>query len=255
MFEVFVFLKEKDLAISVQGDQERVLSFLEGLKGEKLLVPTAAPESALKGIGNVIHLEGERTLDPKEIEERSYSIIEKLLPEGFSSMEKKVASRMIHASGDPMVARMIKISKGAVEKGVDALRKVKKIITDTKMVAWGINKKLLEKTGCEVVCALELAEGKGKETRSYKAFKILGDSLKESIVAIGNAPTALMACLEMAEEGVTPSLIIGTPVGFVQAREAKELLAKSPIPHITLLGTRGGSSIAAAAINALLSLV
>ncbi len=255
MFEVFVFLKDRDIAVSVQGDLDKVLGFIDGLEGEKLLVSTAAPEGALKEKGEVIPLEDEKTLDPEEIERRSYSTIEKLLPEGLGKMERKVVERMVHASGDPMVARMIRISKGAIEKGLDALKSGEKIITDTRMVASGISRKLLEKVECELVCALDLMDESGGETRSYRAFRNLGDILNGSIVAIGNAPTALMACLEMVDEGVIPSIVIGTPVGFVQAKELKELLARSSVPHITLFGTRGGSSIAAAAVNALLSLI
>ena len=169
-----------------------------------------------------------------------------------------VVKRVVHSSGDPEVARLMKFSPSAIPCGLSAIVKGKPIFTDIRMVAVGINNHLAKGCGCRISCALEEAERQewGQEdglTRTATAMHHLGTRLNGAIVAIGNAPTALLALLDLIErEEVKPALVVGMPVGFVQAKESKEALMKRDIPYITITGTRGGSAMAAATVNALL---
>jgi precorrin-8X/cobalt-precorrin-8 methylmutase len=168
--------------------------------------------------------------------------------------------RMIHACGMTDLPRDVETSTGAAEGGRDALLAGAPIICDSAMLAAGVTRARLP---CEnnVRCALrddgiaELARTLGT-TRSAAAFELLRDRLGGSVVAIGNAPTALFHLLEMWAAGAPrPALVLGFPVGFVGAAESKAALAANDlgIPYITLHGRRGGSAIASAAVNALAS--
>jgi precorrin-8X/cobalt-precorrin-8 methylmutase len=171
---------------------------------------------------------------------------------------EKVAVRLIHACGMTDIAADLAASPGAAMKGRQALRAGAKILCDAHMVADGVTRKRLPVNN-EVICTLrdpmvpELATKIGN-TRSAAALDLWLPHLAGSIVAIGNAPTALFRLLEMLDEGAPkPALILGLPVGFVGAVESKaELAANSRgVPFITLHGRRGGSAMAAAAVNAL----
>ncbi|WIW71910.1 MULTISPECIES: precorrin-8X methylmutase [Anaerosinus] len=197
---------------------------------------------------------------PSEIERRSMEIIAPYLKEYHLSEEEiKVYSRIIHASGDPEYAPIIKIHQDAISKAKAALLNGADIYTDVEMVRTGINKKRLAEYGGQVHCLIadpEVAK-KAKEegiTRSMAAVRSFGKALNGSIVAIGNAPTALFEILHlMQQEEIYPALIIGVPVGFVGAAESKEhLMETSPVPYITVRGNKGGSPIAAAITNAIL---
>lgn len=198
--------------------------------------------------------------NPAAIEARSMEIIAPYLKEyGLSQQETKVFSRIIHASGDPDYAQIIKIHPGAIQAGCDALKAGRQIFCDVEMVRTGINKRRLAEFGGTVNCLIsdESIAVTAKElgiTRSMAAMRAFGEKLNGAIVAIGNAPTALFEVLNIMENtGIRPALIIGVPVGFVGAAESKELLiATSTVPYITVLGTKGGSPIAAAITNALL---
>lgn len=197
---------------------------------------------------------------PSEIERRSMEIIAPYLKEYHLSEEEiKVYSRIIHASGDLEYAPIIKIHQDAISKAKAALLNGADIYTDVEMVRTGINKKRLAEYGGQVHCLIadpEVAK-KAKEegiTRSMAAVRSFGKALNGSIVAIGNAPTALFEILHlMQQEEIYPALIIGVPVGFVGAAESKEhLMETSPVPYITVRGNKGGSPIAAAITNAIL---
>ena len=200
---------------------------------------------------------------PMEIETRSMEIIAPYL-EGMNLDEKavKVYSRIIHAAGDVEYAPIIRIGAGAIDKALVALRSGSYIYTDVEMVRTGINKRKLASFGGEVHCliaddevaAMAKAEG---ITRSMAAMRKFGKKLEGSIVAIGNAPTALFEVLRLVrEEGIRPACIVGIPVGFVGAADSKRELAENGIvPYITVEGTKGGSPIAAAAINAMMYLI
>ena len=197
---------------------------------------------------------------PMEIEKRSMEIIAPHL-EGLTLTddEKKVCSRIIHASGDVSYAQIIKIHPEAVEMIKSAIKRGANVFTDVEMVKQGINRRSLMKFGGEIFCKVadddvrELATAKSI-TRSMAAMKIFGERLNNQIIVIGNAPTALFEVLRLVkEENIRPAAIIGVPVGFVGAAKSKsELSSQKIIPYITVAGTKGGSSIAVAAFNAIL---
>lgn len=198
--------------------------------------------------------------EPMAIEERSMEIIAPYLAElNLTPEETKIFSRIIHAAGDPEYSKVIKIHQEAIQAGCNALKAGCDIFCDVEMVRTGINKRRLADNGGTVHCLIadEDVAANAKKlgiTRSMVAMRTFGERLHGSIVAIGNAPTALFEVLTiMKETAVRPALIIGVPVGFVGASESKELLAEtSPVPYITVRGNKGGSPIAAAITNALL---
>jgi precorrin-8X/cobalt-precorrin-8 methylmutase len=189
-------------------------------------------------------------------------IVEKLLPPTLkiTGEERRIVKRVVHASGDPQIASLMKFSPSALPSGLNALAQGSPIFADVQMVAAGINKHLAEACGCLVACAMDeiIGQEPAREqniTRAAAAMHHLGQRLNEAIVIIGNAPTALLALLELIDnDPIKPSLIVGMPVGFVQARESKEELMKRGVPYITIAGTRGGSAMAAATVNALLKM-
>lgn len=195
-----------------------------------------------------------------EIELQSMQVIENLLPANLSvsNDEREVVKRIIHASGDPAIVEYIRFSSNAVQIGINSLRKGNPVYTDVRMVYEGINKHLANKNRIAIHCMLDAInnykEGLNhSHTRTSLAIKTLGKKLNDSIVVIGNAPTALLALIELIDRGeVTPSLVIGMPVGFIQAKESKDELMKRSVPYITITGTRGGSAMAVATVNALL---
>ena len=144
-----------------------------------------------------------------------------------------------------------------ITAAVSAVRSGATIYTDVRMLAAGINRRITEHFGCRVVCALDQPDVAARAaeagiTRSRAAFESLGQALDGALVAVGNAPTALLALLDLIKEGrARPACVVGMPVGFVQARESKERLYHSGVPCVTLRGFRGGSALAAAAINAI----
>lgn len=200
---------------------------------------------------------------PMEIESRSFEIIFPYV-RGLNLREDelKIYSRIIHAAGDVEYAPIIKISATAIESAKAAIKRGANIFTDVEMVRTGINKRTLKKFGGEVFCKVadeEVREVAAREqiTRSMAAMRSFGESLNGAVVAIGNAPTALFEVLRLvAEENISPAVIVGVPVGFVGAADSKaELLAQEKVPYITVTGTKGGSPIAVAAVNAILYLL
>lgn len=198
--------------------------------------------------------------NPQRIEERSMEIIAPYLAGlNLSEGEIKIYSRIIHAAGDPDYANHIRIHPKAVTAGIEAFRSGADVYCDVEMVRTGINRRKLAEFGGQTHCLIadETVAAKAKETgitRAMAAIQTFGEKLHGSVVAIGNAPTALFELLKlMRETSIRPSLIIGVPVGFVGAAESKELLAaESPVPFITVAGNKGGSPIAAATTNAIL---
>jgi precorrin-8X/cobalt-precorrin-8 methylmutase len=177
----------------------------------------------------------------------------------FPRDEELVAVRMIHACGMIEIAAGLVFSQEAVAQARHALRRGAPILCDSKMLARGI---IAARLPCanEVICTLDapsvpsLAQKLGT-TRSAAALELWRDRLDGAIVAIGNAPTALYRLLEMFDEtSARPACVIGMPVGFVGAAESKEaLIADARVPFITLKGRKGGSAMAAAALNAIAS--
>jgi precorrin-8X/cobalt-precorrin-8 methylmutase len=199
---------------------------------------------------------------PEAIEQQSMEIAEKFLPTSpnMSAEERSATKRVIHASGDLQVASLIKFSPSAISSGLNALAKGSPIFTDVRMVATGINDSLAKTCGCSIICAMDETKGlkQAKEqntTQAAAAMRHLGKRLNGSIVAIGNAPTALLALLDLIDhKEIKPALVVGMPVGFVQAKESKDELMNRDVPYITVVGTRGGSAMAAATVNALLKI-
>ena len=198
--------------------------------------------------------------EPMAIENRSMELIAPHLAElHLDERATKLYSRLIHASGDVGYAPITRVHPEAIDRAIEALKAGAHIYTDVEMVRTGINKKKLASFGGEVHCLVADPEiaAEAKElgiTRSMVAMRKFGKALDGSIVAIGNAPTALFEVLRLVrEEGIRPACIVGIPVGFVGAAESKAELAENGIvPYITVEGTKGGSPIAAAAINALM---
>ncbi|MET8841808.1 precorrin-8X methylmutase [Streptomyces rubiginosohelvolus] len=179
---------------------------------------------------------------------------------GLPADVSQVAVRMIHACGMVDLVTDLAFSPNAVADARAALRAGAPILCDVAMVASGVTRKRLPADN-DVVCTLsdpsvpELAAKLGT-TRSAAALELWRDRLEGAVVAVGNAPTALFRLLEMIEEGAPrPAAVIGVPVGFVGAMESKEALAEHPsgLEHLIVRGRRGGSAIAAAALNAIAS--
>ncbi|MEU0982792.1 precorrin-8X methylmutase [Streptomyces griseus] len=179
---------------------------------------------------------------------------------GLPADISQVAVRMIHACGMVDLVRDLAFSPNAVADARAALRAGAPILCDVAMVASGVTRKRLPADN-DVVCTLsdpsvpELAAKMGT-TRSAAALELWRDRMEGAVVAVGNAPTALFRLLEMIEEGAPrPAAVIGVPVGFVGAMESKEALAEHPsgLEHLIVRGRRGGSAIAAAALNAIAS--
>lgn len=198
---------------------------------------------------------------PGEIEGESFRLIsEEIGDHGFDDRTFKVVQRVIHATGDFSFKDNMRFSPGAIEAGIAAIRAGKDILTDVTMVAAGIGKTLLGRWGGRVICRVGdpeiavLAKAAGK-TRSEVAIAE-GFTSNIGIIAIGNAPTALVTAIRLvAAAGPGPApLIVGVPVGFVNAAESKALLVEENSCCITSLGRKGGSPVAAAIVNALLRL-
>ena len=196
---------------------------------------------------------------PADIEARSMEIIgQELGDRVFPADQLPVIKRAIHTSADFDYADNLVFSDGAVEKGIAAIKGGCTIVTDTQMAFSGVNKKVLEKFGGKAVCFMSdpdvAAEAKARgETRATVSMERAAALEGPVILAVGNAPTALVRACELLEEGkLRPDLIIGVPVGFVNVVESKELLLTMDTPHIVARGRKGGSNIAAAICNALL---
>ncbi|MCK7615584.1 precorrin-8X methylmutase [Roseibium sediminicola] len=197
--------------------------------------------------------------DPAAIYRQSFSTVRAEadlahLPDGL----KPVAVRLIHACGMTDLPQDLTWSDDVLGAAQAAFAEGAPVLCDVEMVAHGIIRSRLPES-CDVICTLNdrrvpgLAKDLGT-TRSAAAVELWRDRLQGAVVAIGNAPTALFHLLEMiAEGGPKPALILGFPVGFVGAAESKDALAENPfgVPYLAVRGRRGGSAMAAAAVNAL----
>ena len=201
---------------------------------------------------------------PAEIENGSMAIIRSELSSRGIELPPENAAvilRCIHASADFDYAANLRFTPGAVSAGVEALRRGTEIVTDTNMALAGISRPGLQRLGGAAYCFMaderiaEAARARGT-TRAVAAVDWAAAQHPAAILAIGNAPTALMRIAEKIETGLRPALVIGAPVGFVNVVESKEraleVCEKYGVPAIVALGRKGGSSIAAAVCNALL---
>jgi len=204
-------------------------------------------------------LDGIEIVKPADIEKRSFEILTEILGDRvFPPEHEPIVKRVIHTTADFEYADTLKISDDAVKSAIGAIKSGCNIVTDTRMAAAGINKKSLARFGGEVKCFIddeevaEKAKSMGVTRASVCMDKSAGDC-KNGIFAIGNAPTALLRLYELVKEGLlSPALVVGVPVGFVNVVESKELFKTAGVPFIISEGRKGGSNVAAAIINAIL---
>jgi precorrin-8X/cobalt-precorrin-8 methylmutase len=223
------------------------------------LLPTLENDPALEDllVERLSPLSGPAVDQPAEgaaIERRSYEIIDRQIRDwgSFDDDARQIVRRVVHATADISFARTLRIHPQAVQRGRAALAAGQPIICDVNMLAAG-----LTKVRNEVICAIGreevLALARDKScTRAAAAAEWLAPRLDGAIVAIGNAPTALWKVIELAASGgPRPAVVVGLPVGFVGAKESKLALLDSGLCYITNTSPRGGSPVAAAAVNAL----
>jgi precorrin-8X/cobalt-precorrin-8 methylmutase len=206
-------------------------------------------------------------LTPQAIEDRSFAIIAAEAGDHqWTEEEWAVVQRLVHTSADFDYVRETVISPGAIEAGVAALCAGAPIVTDTKMALCGISAARLSAWGNRLVCLIadERTQRRARETGTTRALaavdlvhELFFQNADGGIWVIGNAPTALFRLLEKLEDEPAwprPRLVVGLPVGFVNAAEAKTALRASGHPHVTNRGRKGGSNVAASVINALAEL-
>lgn len=193
------------------------------------------------------------------IEDQSFQIIRSEMgTHHFNALAETIVVRVIHATADFEFVQLLQLHPDAVTAGIAALRSGCAIITDVHMVEAGISQHLLQQVGGQTHCviadeAVRLRAEQEGTTRAVAAMRQLAPQMNGAIIAIGNAPTALLEVLRMVrEEGIRPALIVGVPVGFVSAVESKDELMTLDLPYITAQGRKGGSPVAAAIVNALL---
>lgn len=173
---------------------------------------------------------------------------------GNATPEDRIRQRCSIAVGDFAMADLMRFAGDPVKAGLAALERRAPVITDIRMVQAGILKR---GHASEVLCALDFGEEIARErgiTRTSAGFLALRDRIDGAVVVIGNAPSALLVVCDMVWEGVRPALIVGTPVGFVNAAESKEVLRALDVPSVSNAGTRGGTPVAVAAINEIVTI-
>ena len=197
-------------------------------------------------------------MKPDEIERSSFQIIDQEAgAHHFTAQQWSIVRRMIHTTADFEFKEMVRFHPHAVSAGIEAIRNGKMIITDTNMARVGIRKKEVETYGGQVKCFIndplihEKAAVTGG-TRAKAAVDMAVSEMKDGIYVVGNAPTALLRLIELVSaKKARPALIIGLPVGFVNAAESKAALMEMDYPHISNVGRKGGSNLAASVVNAL----
>jgi len=205
-----------------------------------------------------------QTRKGQEIEDESMQIIENEIgSHSYNDMEWPIVRRIIHSTADFDFARENKLlfHKDAISNAINALKNGCSVVTDVNGVIGLMNKQNPKDFGNNLICNIsdpELMESAKKvgKTRAQMSMRVAEKEIDGGIVAVGNAPTALLEVMEMVKEGlVKPALVIGIPVGFVSAVESKDELSKTDIPFITNVGRKGGSPCASAIINALYKLL
>ena len=209
-----------------------------------------------------------RVVNPEAIENESFRIIENELEEigakpALSPEEFSVLVRIIHATADFDFAKNVIFHPEAVKNAIEAIKRGENVIVDVEMIKAGINKSGLSKFGGQVLSFMadEDVVQKAKElgiTRAICSMRKAAEVCPQGIFAIGNAPTALFELIRLVRnKELFPSLVVGVPVGFVSAIEAKEealKLGDFGVPYIVARGRKGGTPVAVAAVNALIKL-
>ncbi|MGD6810422.1 MAG: sirohydrochlorin nickelochelatase [Candidatus Bathyarchaeia archaeon] len=258
-------VKEKEPQLSAKGIE---LVYGEPI-GSDERIADILEEKAFKAIGQQVKKDGEildaySVVESGKIVDKSMMLIRQAIGDDLAKLPKDkipIVERVVHTTADPEFAKLVVISDEAVKAGVDAIKAGAKIVTDVKMVKAGINEARLKKFGCKIYTymnderAMNLAKKEGL-TRSAAAMRLaIQDGLDGAVVLIGNAPTAAFELADQINAGkVKPALIVAVPVGFVGAAESKEVVEKLPVPYVVTRGRRGGSTIAVAVFNALLTL-
>jgi precorrin-8X/cobalt-precorrin-8 methylmutase len=200
-------------------------------------------------------------MKPADIEALSFQMIEKEAgPHGFPEDQWTIVRRMIHTSADFDYLTSVRFHPDAVRAGVRAISDGRNVVTDTHMARAGIRKSAILHFGGSLECLINdptvarVAQDSGC-TRARAAVDAAIPMMRKGIYVIGNAPTALLRLMELIEAGkAEPALVVGLPVGFVNAAESKALLVAMDIPYISNIGRKGGSNVAASVINALIVL-
>ena len=196
---------------------------------------------------------------PEDIEAESFRIIdsEVPVPRPYAGAQWEIVRRMIHTTADFEMLSLVRFHEKAVANGLHALKGGAVIVTDTEMAKRGMPVRRLDPLGCSVHCLMNdervMARAKAEGiTRAKAAVDVAAAELKPQIWVVGNAPTALIRLVELVDNGAAdPLLVVGMPVGFVNAAESKALLMSRDIPYISIEGRKGGSALAASVINAL----
>lgn len=205
-------------------------------------------------------IEAATSLKPEDIEEKSFEIIsEEADFSGFPPEQLPVIKRVIHATADFEFKNTLLFHPDAIKTGIEAIKAGKDVLTDVEMVKAGINKRMLETWGGQVQCHIRseeiLTQGSVNKTRAEMAIQwALNTRHNIGIIAIGNAPTALLKTIDLLKDRASKILVVGVPVGFVNALESKHLLADQGFPFITALSRKGGTPVAVAIVNALLKM-
>jgi len=205
-------------------------------------------------------------IEPQDIEQASFEIIRdeffektSIEPSQLDPDRFKIIQRVIHATGDFSFAHTLCFHMDAISQGIAAIHAGKNIYCDVTMAAAGISSKMLARHGGSVICHIndrtieDEARNQGKTRTETALARIEKDNV--GIIAIGNAPTALVGAMKMIERGtISPDLLIGVPVGFVNAAESKTILKEKRYPFITCTGRKGGTPVAVSIVNALIRL-
>ncbi|MBT0158365.1 sirohydrochlorin nickelochelatase [Candidatus Bathyarchaeota archaeon A05DMB-2] len=257
-------LKEQELALKARGIQ---LIYGEPLGADERIADIIE-EKAMHALGQVssesVLTDAYAIAASKKIADTSMNIIRQELGDSLKNAPKchvPIIERVIHTTADPEFAKLLFISENAVEAGIGAIRSGAKIVTDVKMVKAGINAARLKKFGARILTyvddkrTVEIAKSQGL-TRSAAAMRLaIKEGLNGAVVLIGNAPTAAFELANAVEKGLAkPALIVAVPVGYVGAAESKDMISKLSTSFIIIRGRKGGSTIAVAIFNALLSM-
>jgi precorrin-8X/cobalt-precorrin-8 methylmutase len=258
-------VKEKEPQLKARGVE---LVYGEPL-GSDERIADIMEEKAYKALGVEAKKDGE-VLDAYSVSaagkivDKSMMLIRQAIGDDLANIPKEkipIVERVVHTTADPEFAKLLVISDDAVKAGVAAIKAGAKVVTDVKMIKAGINEARLKRFGCKIYTymnderAMDLAKKEGL-TRSAAAMRLaIKDGLDGAVILIGNAPTAAFELADQIKAGkVKPALIVAVPVGFVGAAESKEAVEKLPVPYVITRGRRGGSTIAVAVFNALLTL-
>jgi len=198
-------------------------------------------------------------MKPEAIESLSFQIIDREAgPHGFSERQWTVIRRMIHTSADFDYMDTVRFHPNAIDAGIQAIRQGNNVVTDTNMAKAGIRGKELANYGGQVHCLITdpdvaRAAKQAGSTRAEAAVDAAVNLMDGGIYVVGNAPTALLRLIELINSRTArPALVVGLPVGFVNAAESKAELIQMDIPYISNVGRKGGSNLAASVVNALI---